>query len=354
MSDFLTNLVTRSFSQASSVKPMMASAYATPAAHSQPGDPLEEFSDPFAEAPVADESKIQKKQAAPLTNPPANRPPHRAAAPIGVAAVTNDRESPVIQSETVDDEPIGAATPVHREVWQAPERTAPSHHTPKAVDVTVSKTPSATPSKPLTPEAPAPAVQQRSQPIERPREIQSSPPKTASVNTTAPARGILLQRQVAGKPSNADTTHRVPIVAEASARPIVKRVENQISHSKSGVSPGTETTEPLIIEQTVERTIAPLEQRPQQTSAAFTTLVPKPAPSSPFTVKVKPRPNMPTSDAHETSADLPAPESVINVAIGRIEVRAISQPAAKRERHPSGPKLMSLDDYVQQRSRGTQ
>jgi hypothetical protein len=146
----------------------------------------------------------------------------------------------------------------------------------------------------------------------------------------------------------------VALVAEASTRPIAKRVENQISHSKSGVSPGTETTEPLIIEQTVERTIAPLEQRPQQTSAAFTTLVPKPAPSSPFTVKVKPRPNIPTSDVHETGADLPTPETVINVAIGRIEVRAISQPATKRERPPSGPKLMSLDDYVQQRSRGTQ
>ena len=178
MSDFLTNLVTRSFSQASSVKPMMASAYATPAAHSQPGDPLEEFSDPFAEAPVADQSKIQKKQAAPLTNPPANRPPHRAAA-------ANDRESPVIQSETVDDEPISAATPVHREVWQAPERTAPSHHTPKAVDVTVSENSKPTPSKPLTPEAPAPAVQQRSQPTNShpfPESCRLLPLRNASTN----------------------------------------------------------------------------------------------------------------------------------------------------------------------------
>jgi hypothetical protein len=338
MSDFLTNIVTRSFSPASSpVKPMM-SAYPTPAAHSQ-------FSDPFAEAPIASEN--DKTEATPVANPLATRP-SRGAAPIGPAAVTNDHA--VIQLETVADEPIETIRPVHRDAGQTEERTPNVHHTPKTVDAAASETSKQTPSKPLTSETPAPAVQK----IERPRETPSSAPNTASIDTTAPARGILLQRQAGGKTNGADTTHHAPLIAEASTRHIAKRIQDQISHSKPRVSPDTETTGPLIIEQIVERTTAPLEQRPQQTSAAFTTLVPKPAPSSPFTVKVKPRPNMPTSDAHETSADLPAAETVINVAIGRIEVRAISQPAAKRERHPSGPKLMSLDDYVQQRSRGTQ
>jgi hypothetical protein len=48
------------------------------------------------------------------------------------------------------------------------------------------------------------------------------------------------------------------------------------------------------------------------------------------------------------------PETVVNVAIGRIEVRATPATTPRRERQASGPKVMTLDDYVQQRSRGAQ
>ncbi|MGH9848974.1 MAG: hypothetical protein ACREBD_03875 [Blastocatellia bacterium] len=46
------------------------------------------------------------------------------------------------------------------------------------------------------------------------------------------------------------------------------------------------------------------------------------------------------------------PEQVIQVTIGRIEVRATAPPAqAKNEGRPAAPPMMSLDDYLQQRSR---
>ena len=40
---------------------------------------------------------------------------------------------------------------------------------------------------------------------------------------------------------------------------------------------------------------------------------------------------------------------VINVTIGRVEVRAVQPPAGKPRSEPSRPKPLSLDDYLKQR-----
>lgn len=45
------------------------------------------------------------------------------------------------------------------------------------------------------------------------------------------------------------------------------------------------------------------------------------------------------------------PEPTIQVTIGRIEVRAVKQTAAKRPK-PKGPAPMSLDDYLKRRNGG--
>ncbi|RYE87732.1 MAG: hypothetical protein EOP19_03460 [Hyphomicrobiales bacterium] len=51
-------------------------------------------------------------------------------------------------------------------------------------------------------------------------------------------------------------------------------------------------------------------------------------------------------------AETYSPEPVVNVTIGRIEVRAVpAQPGPTRQR-PQGPKPMSLDDYLKQRGGG--
>ncbi|HEX6045669.1 MAG TPA: hypothetical protein VFZ22_14345, partial [Pyrinomonadaceae bacterium] len=94
----------------------------------------------------------------------------------------------------------------------------------------------------------------------------------------------------------------------------------------------------------------------QEITSSFTTLVPKPAvqplplPHVRKTRSIPPLAQPP--DEVQPPAALP-PETVVNVAIGRIEVRATPATTPRRER-PSGPKIMTLDDYVQQRSRGAQ
>jgi hypothetical protein len=63
------------------------------------------------------------------------------------------------------------------------------------------------------------------------------------------------------------------------------------------------------------------------------------------------------SDARAILSDSQAPggaqpEPIIQVTIGRIEVRVTAPaPPAKNERRPAAPPMMSLDDYLQQRSR---
>jgi len=115
-----------------------------------------------------------------------------------------------------------------------------------------------------------------------------------------------------------------------------------------------------IVERFIERSVSPppraapaaFDQR--QASTLLTTIVPNIV-TIPFPVSTKSRSDKsPSGSADLVADDPPGPETVVNVAIGRIEVRATSPASPKRERQPSGPKVMTLDDYVQQRSRGTQ
>jgi erythromycin esterase-like protein len=48
----------------------------------------------------------------------------------------------------------------------------------------------------------------------------------------------------------------------------------------------------------------------------------------------------------------PAPEQVINVTIGRIEVRATAPPPAQARSANQKPPVMSLDEYLQRRAGG--
>jgi hypothetical protein len=92
--------------------------------------------------------------------------------------------------------------------------------------------------------------------------------------------------------------------------------------------------------------------RNHQINNSFTTLVPKPTAQPLPSVTTKTRPSRPAvKPPVEPEPAAPSPETVINVAIGRIEVRATPSATPRRERQPA-PKVMTLDDYVQQRSRG--
>lgn len=83
------------------------------------------------------------------------------------------------------------------------------------------------------------------------------------------------------------------------------------------------------------------------------TLIPKPAavPVPYPAAREAPRADAATAardfTANTSMTEQPAP--VINVTIGRVEVRAVQPPAGKPRSEPSRPKPLSLDDYLKQR-----
>lgn len=60
-------------------------------------------------------------------------------------------------------------------------------------------------------------------------------------------------------------------------------------------------------------------------------------------------PHRPAGAPLPVAAD-PAP--VINITIGRVEVRAVSTPPAPRRPEARGPRPMTLDEYLKQRGGG--
>jgi hypothetical protein len=48
----------------------------------------------------------------------------------------------------------------------------------------------------------------------------------------------------------------------------------------------------------------------------------------------------------------PVTEPVVNVTIGRVEIRAVAPPPSPTRRVPQTPKPLSLDDYLKQRGDG--
>ena len=88
-------------------------------------------------------------------------------------------------------------------------------------------------------------------------------------------------------------------------------------------------------------------------ASPLTALIPKPSPQPLLPALVKARFDQPINDGTppEESA---SPDTVVNVTIGRIEVRATPAPQARTETRRNAPRLMSLDDYLRRRSGGAQ
>jgi hypothetical protein len=103
----------------------------------------------------------------------------------------------------------------------------------------------------------------------------------------------------------------------------------------------------------IERTPAPVEKT-QTSPVPLATLIPKISAPPLMPVRVRTRPQFQSaSPPDETRAE--QAETIINVAIGRIEVRATPAETASRQRQrSSGPRVMKLDEYLHQRSQGSQ
>ena len=309
MSDFLTNLVVRSFSPAASFQPMVESTTSYV-------EPQQESIEPVAIAKPPVQTTDQKHEDEPIEAPP---------------LIETHPES--VRAEILRADPK-TFEPVKHEFHEKSVVPPPLEilDPPRKAETTT----------PPTVESPPPVIQS---PVQR---QQSSKPQP-----------------VMRKPVSADPA---PVKAAAPSPPPSPPV---IKPRLRTATTRTHKSEPPIVEQVVEHVTEHLTQqvieRPavtvenhreinkQEITPSFTTLVPKPAVQPlplPHVRKTRTTPPLAQlSDEVQPAVALP-PETVVNVAIGRIEVRATPATTPRRERQSPGPKVMTLDDYVQQRSRG--
>lgn len=348
MSDFLTNLVMRSYSGTPSVQPMTHSAYAAPEAAPEPE--AESF-EPFVEeiTPAPGQPRRQVVAPKPVQETPAEPVQHtdeiksvsiapEAADVIVPRAQTPEPEQPLIIKEKsvspavaetkpprVNRRPVSETTPTKQSRVPGP--------TPVAAAKPSSSRAAAAPAEPATPR----------ETIVHRTEIQPAQPiYRTPIQTVQPATRRLIKKSTNASESPAQTTPSTPSSASSSIKPETR----------------TRKAEPEIVEQVIEQVIerqSVAVENTQHVTNSFTTLIPNTTAQRLPALNLKPRPNTPLPVLPD-EAEPPAPptETVINVAIGRIEVRATPAATPSRERQPAGPKVRTLDDYLQQRSRGTQ
>lgn len=294
MSDFLTNLVMRSFAQTPSVQPMTLSTYAAPEPQIDPVENFVEPSAPKTTEPVQTARSVQH---------------------------TDEREAVI--------EKISAVEPPT--IQQIHSEKISQSHEPKVTHQSV-----------------APEL------IEEPR-VMSQPDQTIA----PPAQPVVVKTPAVQVQKTSEPLIVEQVIEKVVERPTVKTIERPtvktIEHSTiETIDRQSVTSRERTIDRSSEKSSITIENTEHVTSS-FTTLVPKAAPQSLPAINLKHRPTQPQPaipDEEQQQTTAPSPETVINVAIGRIEVRATPATPQRRERH--GPKVMTLDDYLQQRSRGAQ
>ncbi len=345
MSDFLTNLVMRSYSGTPSVQPMTLSTYAdaVPEPMAESPEPFVEEITPAAVEPrkqVVAEKPVQETRAEPVQQTDDNRSVSIAPDVIVPRTQTPEPEQPLVVKEKSLSPAVAETKPPRvnrRSVSEAPPKQ--------------SRVPGPTPS-----EQPKP----------------SSPPVAPAEPATTPET-IVHRTETKTEIRPAQLIYRTPsqTVQPSTRRRLIKKPENPIAStavqstppaSRTSASAKQETRAdkadpPIIeevIEQVIERSSVTIENT-QHVTNSFTTLIPNTTAQRLPALNVKSRPHTPQpSLSDEPAPPAPPAETVINVAIGRIEVRATPAATPGRERQAAGPKVRTLDDYLQQRSRGTQ
>jgi ribonuclease E len=334
MSDFLTNLVIRSFSGAPSFQPLAtAAAAAAEPSYVEPEEPVTH------ERPVRTTDQTDEEK--PIGAPPLVEAP---------LAETPLIETPLIETPLVET-PLVETPLVETLLVETPVAVAPS---PKRIREEVVRT---EPEKFESPKAEfteksviPPSLETRKPPV----NLTAPPPAVRTSSSITPPPQPVLQTPVENRSSSKREVRRKP--AKAISLPPPPAAPSQ----KPRASIRTHKAEPRIVEQVIEKLVerpAVMIENTQEISTSFatsfTTLVPKPTAQPLPSVNIKTRPNLPAIKPPDETEPAPLQaETVINVAIGRIEVRATPAAAPRRERQSPGPKVMTLDDYLQQRSRG--
>ncbi|MFZ0062340.1 MAG: hypothetical protein WAL47_09910 [Pyrinomonadaceae bacterium] len=361
MSDYLTNLVMRSFSPMAAVKPMGASFYGQPPEFERSGG---EVSDPFAEAASSangegaegNEQTSQRKLSrakpeASLTDP-SDRENQTSSASF---ADNPSKESLPLRHEFPEREELETVRrrshpPLADESRVKPD-TARRKPEDSALRITgVSLTPAEKPAEPTMP--PARKKESGDTRVVN-RETKPVPKQTPEVTSEiSPYVGSTLEGTI-----NPSTPVAKPLDSGVSTWNFLKKPgslspQTSPAHLTSPIATrGDKLQSPGFIGNVVERTTVASSER-QETTDSLTTLIPKISAQPPLHVSINAQQNSNFRQVTQDTAQLPLTETIVNVAIGRIEVRATPIESAKRERQSKGPKVMNLDDYMQQRSRG--
>lgn len=320
MSDFLTNLVMRSFSGAPSVQPMTHSTYA----------PLEALPEALPETVV--EQTVNKPLAKQIPSTP-------------------------VKTVTEPNQPATSVEPI----------VVPKIQTEAFVPETFESEQSVFPINLETPATPDNTIDTKTETELQPanRIFQTRIERVTPANTIASPNRVIKHEPVAKPQHELEIVEHViehssvaPSVERQITRPVTRTITRQVERPVTR-QVAIEKTIENTIENTIEHTIENTHtiehtQQQQQLTSSFTTLIPNtpPRPLPPLKSRpLKPAPDLPNDDPEQPT---PQPETVINVAIGRIEVRATPASTPKRERQQNGPKIMTLDDYLQKRSRGAE
>jgi hypothetical protein len=162
--------------------------------------------------------------------------------------------------------------------------------------------------------------------IERDAEVTSPPPAAYRPSTNA--------EEPASRSPRAAATHEEPGPAEPDHNEAgVSRAGVTVNPDRTAVLPGKPPPPAEHV-----RLVEPLRAGQQHTNDP----IPRAAPVAPATVVIPDEPPRPD------------PESVIHITIGRVEVRATpSSTPSRPPRQPSERRVMSLDEYLDRRGRGS-
>jgi hypothetical protein len=352
MSDYLTNLVSRSFSSLAPVQPRTASLYAAPEVFESS---LEKFSDPFEAAESSNDEDSAMTEELDQRKRTEDKP-QRTEAPRGesprldqtsiAAPITSraDAITPLQREDTAasanvrgrSNQPESRATPKQA-------RRKPGTIAPPIIDVSLPSSVRPTDLTPLqettgVPAAKSAALQGKAFQREELQEIPRGSSGIAPLIKSAP-EGDIHGSALLAKPFDSDNS-----VQQLQKKPGQLSPQILAAALMPFSATGDKSQRPEL-----SGSVAASDDRQVRNSPS--TIIPKVQP--PLTITVNRGPNAASGQVpFETAAQPPLTETIVNVAIGRIEVRATSTESAKREQQAKGPKVMNLDDYMQQRSRG--
>jgi hypothetical protein len=360
MSDYLTNLVMRSFSPMAAVKPMGASFYGQPPEFGRSGG---EAPDPFAEADSATDDEGAEG------NEPTSQRKLSRAKPEASITDSSGRKNQT-SSDSSADSPSNERVPLRHEFPQRDELDTPHRrsHPPTLEESRIK--PDTARRQPgdvdlermnlsLIPaeKAEEPAVTPTGKKENGATKVVNRDTKTVHKQTPEVTSEISPDLGSSERNINWSTPVAKPLDSGVSTWNFLKKPgslspQTSPAHLPTPIATsGDKLQSPGFTGNVVERPAATSSER-QETTDSLTTLIPKISTQPPLHISINAQHNSNFSQVTQDTAQLPLTETIVNVAIGRIEVRATPIESSKRDRQSKGPRVMNLDDYMQQRSRG--